>query len=306
MKKEIYVLLKGRIGNQLFMYAFARQLQKEYNEDVKIVLDDSEVLKADWINSLEAYNLDNVEYVHENKFLSALKYKWKKYLRIFFSLFWLKEDYMGKYRVEKKWQKFLNYNGIIFCENGYLPYKLNKKRSVFIEGYFQSEKYFAKIRQDLLKDFSPKQFPNIQNYPNIEKICNRNTVCISVKVEHNVGNGPYDVCDMSYWKAGIKYICEHVENPLFFVGSDNVEFVLEHLIDTSKFDYVCQSAEFPVHESLAVMSMCKHFIIGNTTFGWWAQYLSEYPDKIVVAPSRWMNIEMPIDIYQEGWHLIEV
>ena len=54
------------------------------------------------------------------------------------------------------------------------------------------------------------------------------------------------------------------------------------------------------------MGECKHFIIGNTTFGWWAQYLSDYNKKIVVAPSKWMKIDMPIDIYQKDWHLVEV
>lgn len=78
------------------------------------------------------------------------------------------------------------------------------------------------------------------------------------------------------------------------------------MIDCEKYDVVTQSKEFTVVESLAVMSKCKHFIIGNTTFGWWAQYLSENDDKIVVAPSRWMNVDMPIDIYQDNWHLIEV
>ena len=69
---------------------------------------------------------------------------------------------------------------------------------------------------------------------------------------------------------------------------------------------MCQSRDFGVEKSLAVMGMCKHFVIGNTTFGWWAQFLNGRDDKIVVAPSRWMNVDMPIDIYQDNWHLIEV
>ena len=85
-----------------------------------------------------------------------------------------------------------------------------------------------------------------------------------------------------------------------------MEYVKEHLIDCSKYDVIEQDKESPVHISLAVMSKCKHFVIGNTSFGWWAQYLSENENKIVVAPSKWMKIEMPIDIYQDDWEIIDV
>ena len=99
---------------------------------------------------------------------------------------------------------------------------------------------------------------------------------------------------------------ENVNNPLFFICSDNVEYVLEHLIDAAKYDYIIQDKKMPVHISLAVMAECKHFIIGNTTFGWWAQYLSVNQNKIVIAPSKWMAIDIPVDIYQKSWRLIEV
>lgn len=140
-----------------------------------------------------------------------------------------------------------------------------------------------------------------------DKICRQyENVCISVKVEHNVGSSMYDVCSMEYWESAIEYITRTVENPLFFICSDNVEYVLRNLIDATKYDYVVQDKNVPVYVSLAVMSECKHFIIGNTTFGWWAQYMSQNPNKIVVAPSKWMAVDMPIDLYENNWHLIEV
>ena len=143
-------------------------------------------------------------------------------------------------------------------------------------------------------------------YPDIVKIRNRNSVCISIKVQHNVGNSIYDVCNDGYWQKAINYICQNVEDPLFFICSDNVEYVKENLIDCTKYDAVFQNPKIPVNVSLSIMGQCKHFVIGNTTFGWWAQYLCKYDKKIVVAPSKWMKIDMPIDIYQNGWHLVEV
>ena len=66
MKKKIYLILQGRIGNQLFQYALARKYQKNCKDNRKIVIDDSRVLKCGWENSLIHYNLPDVEYVHDN------------------------------------------------------------------------------------------------------------------------------------------------------------------------------------------------------------------------------------------------
>lgn len=73
---------------------------------------------------------------------------------------------------------------MFFCENGYIEPKLNCNAPIYLEGYFQSQLYFDDIKDDLLKLFSGRQFSEFFTYPGLEKIQNRNSVCISVKVEH--------------------------------------------------------------------------------------------------------------------------
>lgn len=305
-KNTIYLPLQGRIGNQLFQYAFARAIQLKMPKDTKIIMDDSDIVRCKWENSLVYYDLPNVEYIHDSIIEKEYIYSSQYFLRKVYRLFTRNKDFVKKYEIENKLNKFFNKEGMFFCENGYIESHLNYNKPIYIEGYFQSQKYFNDIKTDLINLFDGKQFEGYEEYPGIQTLRNRNSVCISVKVEHNVGSSMYDVCTMSYWKQAIEYIIETVENPLFFICSDNVDYVLEHLIDSSKFDYVVQDKTKPVYVSLSVMSECKHFIIGNTTFGWWAQYLSKFEDKIVIAPSKWMAVDMPIDLYEDNWHLINV
>lgn len=304
-KNKIYVMLQGRIGNQLFQYALARKIQTE-KENAIIVMDDSRILNCGWENSLINYNLPNVEYSHKNIVGVNKLFTSQFFIRIIYKIITRKSSYNNKYKIEKKFNKLIGKMGMFICENGYMKPTINLNKPVYLEGFFQSEKYFIDIKEDIKKMFDSSQFPIVEQYTGINEIRERNSVCISVKVEHNVGSSLYSVCDIEYWKRAINYITENVDNPLFFICSDNVEYVINNLIDTSKFQYIVQDKEMPVHISLSVMAECKHFIIGNTTYGWWAQYLSNNKNKIVVAPSRWMAVDMPIDIYQDEWHLIEV
>lgn len=302
----IFLVLKGRIGNQLFQYAVARVIQEELGMDTKLIIDESEVLDLKWTNSLRDYSLPNVEYVQDRKMLKSKEFIIPYLMLCFYYEFIYKRDYKTKYKLEKLFEPILNHFGLVAIENGYLPYKVNKKRNVIIYGFFQSELYFKHISKQIKKELDITKELQEKNYPNLEQLKNRNSVCISIKVEHNADTPMYNVCTREYWEKAIQYIIERVDNPLFFICSDNVEYVKEHYIDCEKYDTVCQASGFPVHLSLAAMSQCKHFIIGNTTFGWWAQYLAENEDKIVIAPKKWMNVDMPIDIYenQKGWQLM--
>lgn len=306
-KKTIYLILEGRIGNQMFMYAAARAFQKYNNDEIDLVIDDSCVRKLKWENSLIKYDLDNVTYVHSKKELIKYKLSFSYIIWFFYFHFGIRIlNYRQRFEFEKKHQVFFRKHNIILCENGYLPMERNIKSNILMRGYYQSEKYFDIVKDEIINKFRIEDKVSKSDYPNLDKIKFCNSVCISIKVEHNAGNKMYDVCNRKYWEKAIKYIIDNVENPLFFICSDNVEYVLEHYIDKEKYDAVFQSRDYPVDISLGVMSCCKHFIIGNTSFGWWAQYLSSYKDKIVVAPSRWYGIDVPCDIYQDNWVLIDV
>lgn len=304
----IYLELEGRIGNQLFMYAAARTLQKNSPGNPKIVIDDSRVKKLHWDNSLPNYPLPEVAYDDNHRLLRQAHLA-----RAQQALFWHRHigtrrypTFRSRYEYEARHrEKFLE-AGLIRCENGYIPLPDGVEKDVYMSGFFQSEKYFRGNEAEIRKLFRLKEQVLASGYPGLDEIRNRNTVCISIKVEHNVGSKMYDVCTREYWEKAISYITEHVDRPLFFICSDNVPYVLEHFIDSGRYDVVLQSREYPVHISLGVMAQCSHFIIGNTSFGWWAQYLSTNPDKIVVAPSRWYGIDVPCDLYMDGWTTIEV
>lgn len=300
----IYVKLQGRIGNQLFMYAMARHMQMERGKAEEIVIDDSLVKQLNWIDSLEDYELKNVSFVSDGSLNTWKEFALQKLCHAFYYKKVRPLDFWPKYHKEKKLKSFFAKCGYVACENGYMNIDVPKTKNVVLNGYFQSERYFLKNKDIIRDDLSLDKAEELRNYPGIDQLETRNSVCISIKIEHNVGSSIYDVCGRKYWEDAIQYIIEHVDNPLFFICSDNVEYVKSHLIDCEKYDVVCQDKTAPVHISLAAMSKCKHFIIGNTTFGWWAQYLCENDNKIVIAPDKWMLVDMPIDIYDDAWTLL--
>ncbi|HOV15035.1 MAG TPA: alpha-1,2-fucosyltransferase, partial [Spirochaetota bacterium] len=122
------------------------------------------------------------------------------------------------------------------------------------------------------------------------QIKNSNSVSIHVRRGDYVGNiktlNFHGVCEIDYYIDAINSIKQKVQNPLFFIFSDDIEWCKNNIkdensifIDFERDDYV----------DMYLMTVCKHNIIANSSFSYWAAYLNQNFDKIVIAPKKWFK-----------------
>lgn len=316
----------GRLGNQMFQYATIRAFQINNGlEKMPVNLDFSYIYKMasksndGWTDSLEYFNV--VDYSKKKiknnlfqKFL-LLIYNITKFLVLLISKVYKKQNYsIMMYKIEKKFQKFYNKNGLYCFRLGYTDFKYFKRNNYQFYGTFESAKYFNSIKSTLQKEFTPKYDileKNKQLYKSIE---DSNSVCVSIRRGDFVTNPEYKkdfyVCTEEYFYDAIEEIKKRVKNPKFIVFSDDINWVKENMNFPKGTEY--ETGDDPIWEKLRLMYSCKHFILSNSTFSWWAQYLSRNKEKVVCAPKRWgnnNNIYKPnnekLDIYENDWVIIE-
>jgi len=275
------VKLKGGLGNQMFIYAFAKALA--YNTGEKIYFD-----KENYDNSLS--NIFNVELAFADrkkieKFTEKLFLKLPRILRKN-----LETTKINPKRIEPR-------------ENCYCPELFNIKGNAYYEGYYQTEKYFANIEDELRADFTFKPIHDKKLNEMRNKIKSaKNPVFINVRrgdyvtlQEQNVVNW---LCSMSYYQNSTKYMAEKVPDATFFAISDDPEWTRKNL----KIDYPFEviSANLPMYD-IYLLSACKHGIVANSSYSWWGAWLIENSDKIICAPNPWFEPEKTNEIICENW-----
>ena len=144
-----------------------------------------------------------------------------------------------------------------------------------------------------MEEFTPKQPPRSENEALYNIINSTNSICVSIRrgdYLYDEFKSKFFVCDKSYFDHAIKMANELISNPVFIFFSDDIEWVKENIkIDAPSY---YESGNDPVWEKLRLMYSCKHFIISNSTFSWWAQYLSRNTNnKIVISPDHWFNVK---------------
>ncbi|WP_265943729.1 alpha-1,2-fucosyltransferase [Dechloromonas sp. A34] len=170
---------------------------------------------------------------------------------------------------------------------------------VYLDGYWQSERYFSSSAQQIREAFritSPLDASNAALAQQIDA-----TTSVSVHVRrgdfarnpevsrvHGVDLREY------YWKA-IEAIGRRLNKPHYFIFSDEPEWVRGHLDIAAPWTVVDHNSGVNSYRDMQLMSLCRHHVIANSTFSWWGAWLNPRPDKIVVAPCQWFANDTPTD-----------
>lgn len=188
----------------------------------------------------------------------------------------------------------------------FAPEILETKGDAYLQGYWQCEKYFKDIEDVIRKEFTLKEEFSIEDNEITKEIKNANAVSLHIRrgdyVAHATTSKFHGICSLEYYEDAIKYIVKKVENPTFYIFSDDIEWVKENLKMEHPVKYVSDGI-LKDYEELMLMSYCKHNIIANSSFSWWGAWLNSNPGKIVIAPKQWF-VDTSVgtsDIIPETW-----
>ena len=281
--------LAGGLGNQMFQYAIGRCLSQKYNTE--LALDLSFLLNRSYGN----------RFVYRDYYLNMFTVSVDKLI----------ENLSLRKSVEKKIAERyrINLNGIrVESQFHYDESNLNCGQDCYLSGYWQSPKYFSDIAETIRKDFTFVNSVRPTSRELMEHIKGSNAVCLNVRRTDYVGNSLHEVCDINYYHNALELLAKQIGNRKVFVFSDDIDWCIrnlripgDHVFVNHEHAHATDFRNFDAY--LYMMSHCKHYIIPNSTFAWWAVWLNRSSEKIVIAPKRWFN-DAKInaeDLYDPGW-----
>ena len=291
------VRFSGGLGNQMFQYAFLLSLQYRFpNRVIEGDLGDYEVL--------EHHNGYELERIFGIKIPLCSESE--------------KESHKINMSVPYRFLRKIGLKNIGFPKRVMdLQHGFNEEFILalldqdFLWGYWQDEKYFKNIRNMVLKEFT---FPaikkeEIRNYEIKKIIESGNSISVHVRRGDYLLETDYiSLCKSNYYQKAIQEMKEKVENPQWFVFSDDIKWCRENLTLGSNVYYVEHNTGKNSFRDMHLMSLCKHNIIANSTFSWWGAWLNVNSGKIVICPDEFYknNEQFNKNIVCDGWKTITI
>ena len=290
----IITKLIGGIGNQMFQYAAGKALA-EHGVELKLDISDFQFYTNRWF-SLNHFNI-NADIASDeeiSKFIGKNKSK---------SLMLLRER-IGRLLPLKR--RKIYYEHHFHYDEGFF----NLPSNIYINGYWQSEKYFKDIKSIILNDLSFKEPLEGLNNEISVKILSSNSVSIHIRrgdyVTNKITHLTHGVCGIEYYINAINYISKHLEEPHFFIFSDEPDWAKTNLRTSFPISFVNHNSGQNDFEDMRLLSLCRHHIIANSSFSWWGAWLCRNENKIVIAPQKWFNEYKADtkDLYPEDWIIL--
>lgn len=290
----VLIKLKGGLGNQMFQYAFGMQVAQTLDTELK--LDCTSLLnrnKGDFVYrdfDLSIFNITAKHQVNHNllKFASDLKIsRLTKWIgsRVGSNLTLLKEPHFHVYE----------------------PYIEEPQDHAVYEGWFQSHRYYVAVEEQLRQEFSFRDPVIAHSRSLLQDIGSTNAICLNVRRTDFLKVDALNTTNLDYFLSGAAKMTELVDNPHFYIFSDDVAWCREHIRLDHPITIVDHSHKgHKFGNYLQLMSKCKHFIIPNSSFAYWAVWLSNQKNQHVIAPKRWFADEQydTSDLQRKEWILM--
>ena len=295
MNKKIIVRIAEGIGNQLFIYAHAYALSRNLGCDL-FVDNTSGYLKK--TNQLRSYQLDkfNIDIL-----LSEQKYRFDTFPSNLKRSFLKKIDFFKKNKLflleatdKNKHTQYNNTSAINFSD------------LLYVEGYFETEKYFKKFQNNLKSMFIVKDEYIDTNNKFFHLLNNSNSVSIAIRQNRYSERGAinneksleFTKNTIDYINKGVSFFKKKISNPKFFIWSNDFKN-LNQYFNESEFTFIENHNNKSLND-FNLFKYSKHFIVGPTSFHWWGAWLNENPYKICLRPSN-INPSNNKDFWPDSW-----
>tara|TARA_R110002020_G_scaffold474697_1_gene706775 strand:- start:1226 stop:2113 length:888 start_codon:yes stop_codon:yes gene_type:complete len=289
------VNIYGGLGNQMFQYAMAIGL-KERGIDSRVSFRDFFLY-----NHHNGYELPLAFQIQMGKeerlkywLLTKLTFLWntkfvKKAVYIYFKFF---TTVFERCVLEKEQFKF---DDSVFG--------IRDSRLI---GTWQSVDYFLGYEPKLREKFKFREPSDQFNVRLAEQIRDCNSVAVHIRrgdyTNSEWRNSHMVFKNLTYYKRSIELFSKRFSNPVFYFFSDDMDWVKENF-NSENFRFVDHNRESSSYIDMYLMSLCSGFIIANSTFSWWAAWLSERQNKQVIIPNTWINGMQTPGIYPDGWNI---
>ncbi|NHC45130.1 alpha-1,2-fucosyltransferase [Motilibacter aurantiacus] len=261
--------LVGGLGNQMFQYAAGFRLARHHGVPLRV--------DTSWFSSQEAQGSDTP----------------RTYALGCFALT-ARPDRLAALR-HSRWGRRAGLGRRVLRETSFAfdPSVLDAPDEVLLDGYWQSERYFADVAGPLRRELTFASPPTGRNAQLLAEIRSRPAVSVHVRrgdyVSSPATNDYHGTCSPAYYAAALEHVTAAVGDAHYYVFSDDPPWCKENLdlgVPTTYLDHNPPERGF---EDLRLMAACRHHVLANSSFSWWGAWLEDEPSHVVVAPGTWFR-----------------
>jgi hypothetical protein len=309
------------LGNQMFQYAAALALSFEKNTQLKVDISSYEGYKLRKYELETCFNIDTAKATAEEiatfRFDNPVKRVWNKLIpstklrmlglpyeeaglpKAVLTIY----DSIGSPHKRKTYQE-PHYH---FDRNFF-----NANKDVYLQGYWMSWKYFYKYDKQIREAFTIKKELVRHLDKVVSELQSSNSVSIHIRrtdLTDSFVTKLKGIISVQYYKNAIAQLQQRYNDLELYFFSDDIDWVKQNLqFNNLSVHYIDKTIASSAIEDFYLMMQCKHNIIANSTFSWWAAYLNEHENKIIIAPKKWYSDAATYnykDVYPTKWLKIE-